>query len=40
HPECEIRCTEASKPVVLTGAADSTSDRDDSYQYLLMPVRI
>ena len=36
----EMRCNEPGKPVVFVGAAESSGDPDDSYQYLLMPVRI
>ncbi len=32
--------TQATKPAVLTGQAEATGDHDDTYRYLLMPVRL
>jgi len=32
--------TASGKPAVLTGAADATSESDQTYRYLLMPVRL
>ncbi len=32
--------TQATKPAVLTGQADAAGDHDDTYRYLLMPVRL
>ena len=38
-PYVQINFTGASKPAVLTGKHDLNGARDESYQYLLMPMR-
>lgn len=39
-PFARLSFTQASRPAVLTGQADADGDDDDSYRYLLMPVRL
>ena len=40
HPVVELAFTQASKPAVISGAADLDAERDTDFQYLLMPRRL
>jgi DNA polymerase-3 subunit beta len=40
HPVVEMAFTQASKPAVISGAADLDAERDSDFQYLLMPRRL
>ncbi len=40
HPVVELSFTQASKPAVISGAADLDAERDTDFQYLLMPRRL
>ncbi|CAB4901844.1 MAG: DNA polymerase III subunit beta [Actinobacteria bacterium] len=39
-PYARMSFTQSTRPAVLTGAADPTSELRDDYRYLLMPVRL
>ena len=39
-PFARMSFTQSTRPAVLTGAADPTSELRDDYRYLLMPVRL
>ena len=39
-PWVQLAFTTSTKPAVLTGKKDADADADESYRYLLMPVRI
>ena len=39
-PVVEMAFTLPAKPVVITGAADPDAEKDDAFQYLLMPRRL
>jgi DNA polymerase-3 subunit beta len=38
-PYAKLSFTQPSRPAVLTGQAEADGDTDDSYRYVLMPVR-
>jgi len=38
-PFVQIDFTGASKPAVLTGKHEAAGSKDESYKYLLMPMR-
>jgi DNA polymerase-3 subunit beta len=40
QPVVELAFTQASKPAVISGAADLDAERDTDFQYLLMPRRL
>ena len=40
HPVVELAFTQASKPAVISGAAELDGERDTDFQYLLMPRRL
>jgi DNA polymerase-3 subunit beta len=40
HPYARLAFTQPHKPAVITGQADQDGEHDDSYRYLLMPVRL
>lgn len=39
-PFARLSFTQPQKPAVITGQAEADGDHDDSYRYLLMPVRL
>lgn len=40
HPFARLAFTQPTKPALLTGQAEADSETDDSFQYVLMPVRL
>ncbi|WP_426564254.1 DNA polymerase III subunit beta [Angustibacter sp. McL0619] len=40
HPLARLSFTQPTKPALLTGQAEPDGDSDDSFQYVLMPVRL
>ncbi len=40
HPFARLSFTQSTKPAVISGQAEAEGDDDESYRYLLMPVRM
>ena len=40
HPVVELAFTQPAKPAVISGVADLDGEKDDAFQYLLMPRRL
>jgi DNA polymerase-3 subunit beta len=40
HPFARLSFTQSTKPAVISGQAESEGDDEESYRYLLMPVRM